>query len=414
MLLDYSAPAECPDAASYSWQIESRSTTLRLDSADSPDSTPVSVNLTRSDNGWSGTLEIGGPQAMRRSVRGDRCEDVAAALALITVLRLEPSARARRAPPVIAGAEPSETRRESAAAASVASVPGVASEEREVAAPRHAEPARPEPGPDGGEIDAPATAQEERERSPAPEVASDRDESSVAAALQGPVARTPDADSAARDELTPDLMPERVVEMAVTDEPSRLEPAQTSGRSAPLRADVAAYAGYASVPSGALAFAAQLELPLGAPGSSWTASFIAGYSRGTEAVFSGSGVFHLITGQLQLCAPGYRSDPRVWIAPCAHVRGGRLSFDVSPGERTVSAPGARRPWFALGPSVAAGAPLSSEWALRLLGAVSFPLVRDVFEVERADPEGEAPAVTSPIYRPEPLSLELSIGVGYSF
>lgn len=435
--LDYSAPAECPDQDTYARQVESRATTLEVEpvsAAAAPRSgTQVSIALEAAAGSWHGSVSIVDGEVVERSVSGERCADVVEALALITVLRLEPGTRSDTAARVADEPSPSAAEQASSAAAAAAGAaePHLATRDRdpEGTGPADAISRDEASGVISGEAE-PAASPDEAE--PAAELRAGT-ETSGEPALESPESGPHTGDdaldvarsraSAARDlpeaeaiaglpELSA-LGPGSSSTSPLSDEPPEaLQP--SASRAAPLRGNVAAYVGYASVPSDALALALQLELLLG--DGDWAASVLAGYSRGAVEALSGSGALNLLTAQLQLCAPGLRSEPRIWVAPCAQLRGGLVVFEVSPGELTLEAPGALRPWAALGPSLQAGAPLSSAWTLRALGAVSLQLVRDWFEVELRSPDDDAgrPMAAVPIYRPEPLSFEFSVGLSYTF
>src|SRR5262245_59022349 len=107
VLSSYHAPLGCPTEREYLSEIASRSATLQLvpESAGvhSSDRLRVRIQPDTSSAGWVGALQIEGAHPLEREVRGERCQDVALALALITVLRLErdaasPAADALAAP----------------------------------------------------------------------------------------------------------------------------------------------------------------------------------------------------------------------------------------------------------------------------------------------------------------------------
>ena len=415
--LQYQATPTCPSAESYVRQVESRSSTLSVksgtDADDATQTVQVGVGITEKADGWFGDLTIADGEGLTRSVRGDRCEDVIEALALITVLRLDPSAAAaaRESEPAVAGRAISS----------------------ELATPRPAPGAPPEPAASTPEARTSETEGAVKMETPdtvlVPNAAAvdtrvtEGDRSSVPADAEVPIGSR--ANIAAVAPLSPEVAAGSDVESMipaavepseaepVVDAPPELEAEEPSVPGAPLELELAAYLGYASIPSNALKFALQGELALG-DSSEWGLSLILAYARGREENSTGSGTFQLVTAEAQLCGPEFTRDPRVWIQPCAGLRAGFLKLDVSPGERTSSAPGAFRPWAAIGPGFQAGAPIASAWTLRALGALSFTLVRDRFEVEQAavDPAGDP--LRAKLYRPELFSFELALGLGYSF
>jgi len=65
------------------------------------------------------------------------------------------------------------------------------------------------------------------------------------------------------------------------------------------------------------------------------------------------------------------------------------------------------------PSLRVGVPLTERWALRGLAELALQLVRDTYAVgvgPTNDPESES----VPLYHPPALSLELGVGIGYTF
>lgn len=422
MSLLYRAPAACPGPESYVRQVENRATALSIElqasAAQSADTTRVSVGLSESPRGWVGSLDIADGEGLSRTVQGDRCEDVIEALALITVLRLEPSAiaagEARDA--AAASTAPSAGRAEIASSGEVGSALDAAAARTE---PSAVEPAATEPNAD----DTRAGAQTREVAAPEPEVPP-RDEAAAASSREvGSV--EPLASRASIAAVPPPEPLEgaggEVVPPALTESEPRIdardEELAVMSPGAPLRLGVAGYVGYASVPSNALELSLQGEIPLGAsPG--WSASLIVAYTRGSDENTSGAGTFNLWTAAAQLCGPAV-SEPAWWLQPCASARAGFLKLEFLPSsEQTLSATGATRPWAALGPGFQGGVPLSSDWTLRAMGGLSFILVRDYFEVRRtAPPEPGAPAPSlpnTPFYRPGALSFELAIGLGHTF
>jgi hypothetical protein len=103
VLSSYRAPLGCPDEQQYISSVESRSQTLQVHSAtagEAADRLRVRIQPDTGSAGWIGALQIEGVHALEREVRGQRCEDVALALALIAVLRLD--AKAPATPPPLA------------------------------------------------------------------------------------------------------------------------------------------------------------------------------------------------------------------------------------------------------------------------------------------------------------------------
>jgi hypothetical protein len=432
-MLAYEAPTTCPGAQSYIRQVESRATALSIDLqsnvAGARDATTVSVSVSETVEGWAGKLAIADAEGHERTVHGDRCEDVIEALALITVLRLEPSAIAPRDERTLVDSggasdpraglastgEARATLQPGAGAQASSPVPAAPSESVDNLgqAPAAAEPpsiALPQAaGAERAELEAPPREQDRSMLSTGEETAAPLASRANIAAVPPPPPLRVAGDEVAPREPTEVTEPEPIIDTPDTEPDS-------SAPSPPLRINVAGYLSYASVPSNAFELSLQGELPLGAePG--WAASFIISYARGSEENSNGAGVFNLWTVRAQLCGPAL-AQPDWWLQPCAAVRGGFLNVDISPGEQTFDAPGAIRPWAALGPGFQAGVPLASGWSLRALGELSFVLVRDFFEVERtveAGPGAPDDALgPARFYRPSALSFELGIGLGYAF
>ncbi len=421
--LAYQAPSTCPGAQSYIHQVQSRATALSIDlqssSPASSDATRVRIAVSETGQGWAGDLDIADAEGLTRTVRGDRCEDVIEALALITVLRLEPSAISARDASTAAQTAGTSTAGDSIATSGEAAVT-LESDTRAQAAPetaaaqtdqvpaagsRSGEPPRAVPS----ESDAPLQAEQRAALQAGGETAAPLASRTNIAAVPPPPAAEAVSGEMERPELPDPTEPEPIRD-APDAEPSPASPG------APLQLNVAGYVGYASVPSNAFELLLQGELPLGSePG--WAASLIVAYARGSEENANGAGVFSLWTAAVQLCGPAL-GNPSGWLQPCAAVRGGFLELDIAPGEQTFDPRGAFRPWAALGPGFQAGVPLASNWTLRALGELSFILVRDSFEVARTvSPEpgaADVPPLRVTFYRPSALSFELGIGLGYSF
>jgi hypothetical protein len=84
----YTAPTGCPDAGAFAGEVHERAPRAQL-TADAPRT--FTITITAADDGFAGTLatpEAGAP----RSLAASRCDDLAAALALVTALAIDPSA----------------------------------------------------------------------------------------------------------------------------------------------------------------------------------------------------------------------------------------------------------------------------------------------------------------------------------
>jgi hypothetical protein len=461
--LRYSAPEGCPGVDGYLGDVESRATTLELDpssaaaegnaASDVDESVEVRVEPAPDARGWLGHVTIAGPRALEREVRGERCEDVVAALALITVLRLEGSDAGERgaASGAASGAgapgAPAEGASAQGAAAANAAPPAAARSSTDSSAQRpaprspsasapspapaqQATPAAPSPNPAPAAPEAPAAAapapaesapaatREDREAASAPApVASTPDESSPSprADDDGPVARG----SRSSEPEPPESIARELAESEATP-PSDTgavaeaeQEAEASGSWPPASFGVAALGGYATVPSHAFRAALEGELRLGEAASAWLTSLSFAYARGDHSRAPSDLGLTLLTLELALCPPSFVAEPSLWISACASVRGGAVHLAYTATAADVAARDSWRPWLAVGPSLRVGVPLSERWVLRGVAQLAVQLVRDTYSVGVGPPE-EPGAETVPLYRPEALSLELGGGIGYSF
>ena len=91
--LRYTAPAECPDRQGFFEQVSARTKLARLAHA-SETATTLLVRIKHVRGGSGGTLEISAPpgRAAQREVKAASCEQVVAALALMTALAIDPDA----------------------------------------------------------------------------------------------------------------------------------------------------------------------------------------------------------------------------------------------------------------------------------------------------------------------------------
>lgn len=475
--LRFFAAEGCPGVEGYLSDVDSRASTLELEVVnDAPEAAAASGDDERVEvrvepapdaRGWLGHVLIVGPRALDREVRGDRCEDVVAALALITVLRLEGSDAGERGaasgaasdaargsstaagagtasgaasastPPAAAsgastapGAPGSEPRSPAASPASPAAsvqptAPGAASSG---AASSGAASASPALAPDGSARSEPNASQSTAE-SAAAAARGDREATSAPA----PAASAPDESSATDDER-------RVARSSRTSEPEPPEsiarepleseaapPSDTRGAVAETEPEaaeslwswpatsfgIAALGGYATVPSHAVRAALEGELRLGEGSSAWLSSLSFGYAHGDHSRAPSDLGLTLLTLELALCPPSFIAEPSLWISACASVRAGTVRLAYSATESDIAARDTWRPWLAVGPSLRAGVPLSERWALRGVAQLALQLVRDTYRVgvgPAQDPEAES----VPLYRPEALSFELGVGIGYSF
>ncbi|MCE9575259.1 MAG: hypothetical protein K8W52_19065 [Deltaproteobacteria bacterium] len=89
--LSYAAPEACPDTAAFTAAVRLRAPRATLtDDATAPDVRAFDVRITAGDGGFVGTLATGDADATR-ALSASRCDDLLAALALITALAIDPT-----------------------------------------------------------------------------------------------------------------------------------------------------------------------------------------------------------------------------------------------------------------------------------------------------------------------------------
>jgi hypothetical protein len=446
--LSYSAAPGCPGIERYSGHVRARSASVTFEPAGAAtaDSVDVRIEPEPASNGWLGHVTIAGATALDREVRGTRCEDVVAALALITVLRLEGTdARSTRAAspgsasesatatassgaPTSTSAREGATAENSAAATTSPSESGAPADPSETPEPTAQAPARaapsgpssstPDPGevpPSAPELPAPAepasprTSASERESSSA-----SREDSAEPAQAAGDGAR----ESARAGDGTPERRTrgtsEAEIAPSMVDESTEGESGSTStaGRGPSVRVAVAAQLGYATVPTHALEGLVQGELRFGEDMSSWATALSLAYTRSASEVDASELDITLLTARLALCPPAFIDTASVWFRACADVRGGGAHVLITPDDPSLSSGDVWRPWLAVGPALQVGVPLSQHWALRGAFELALQLVRDRFDVLRSVGADETERLT--LYRPEAASFELGIGLGYGF
>lgn len=408
--LDYRAPATCPDEQRFLEHVSQRATRLELEAqplAQHPDQVQVRLEQDPSGAGWIGELRIAGTGALVRHVRGTRCEDVAAALALITVLRFE-----RPDTPVAGGATALGT-------APGDFIPAPAGEAGGATAPAEANAETPSASA-SPELDPATSAPEATQQTLEEQTTSAADTTPAEAPEDSERAEPPTDTQAAVSE------PENVVEQPATsprlsasngEAPEAApEPAAeaSAASSEPLAVEVSALgrAGYMSVPSHAFKAALGAELRLGPGISSWSGALALAFARGNDVSRDGTAELTLLTAELHLCPPGVAPDASFWLRSCVQLRGGRIDLSLLPSRR-LETWDVNRPWAALGPSIDLGVPLSSRWTLQATTALMLHLIRDSFDRDPT-PDDADPTDAVRLYRPEALSIELLLGIGYTF
>ena len=92
--LEYSAPADCPDAAGFRDQVLGRTHRMRFADAGTQAALTWSVSVIESGSGKRGTLRVTGSGSgnLARSVTATSCEQVVSALGLVAALSVDPEA----------------------------------------------------------------------------------------------------------------------------------------------------------------------------------------------------------------------------------------------------------------------------------------------------------------------------------
>ncbi len=99
--ISYHAPAGCPAESAFSSQILARTSRARIATPGEAGSRALLVTIVPDGGGFAGRLEIAdrGGRLSHREVSGDTCQEVVAALALVTALTLDPLASTKPLPP---------------------------------------------------------------------------------------------------------------------------------------------------------------------------------------------------------------------------------------------------------------------------------------------------------------------------
>jgi hypothetical protein len=431
--LAYLAPSDCPSVDAYLSHVRARSTSLELREGGgaAADSVDVRLDPELDRPGWLGQLRIEGSRPLEREVHGERCQDVVEALALITVLRLE-GGEAAAAAGASPGAAPGAASGSSGATA--ASTPGAAPPTGGATAPS-AGAASSEPAPTSPAAQPPAaepqppsspTPTEPAEppgsptapAEPAPDAPSDAssttDEAPEGAAAPPALPPAPVA-PAAEAPSEPPLQPDEPITVPAGTPRVEVDSVASGTRGEPFRAELAPtlalLVGYASVPGNALDLTLASEVRYGETLRSWTSPIALRGARGSERVDAADLDITLLTAQLGLCPPAPLAEGWAWLRLCANVRAGGVYVEISPRVPELRESPEWRPWLAVVPSLEIGVPLSERWTIRASAELAVQLVRDTFGA--ALDEGPDPDVL-PLYKPEAVSVEGGLGVGYTF
>jgi hypothetical protein len=457
--LNYIAPPECPDERGYASHVRSRSATLSFEPSGgvpSADSVDVRVEPGPTGSGWVGQVNIAGTLALEREVKGERCEDVVAALALITVLRLEGASSSSAGVPGsgVSGSAPPG----SSSVAGSAAPGSAAASSSPAGSGANASTASTPPGASNGppsSADAPRAPSDSSERQTSAEPSdlatrgASPDESNAAPPVvpaaparvlpEAPLAEPSGApgsaerraSSAHRDEVASEdsdaargserrtrSTDESEIAASSEADDAGVDSSEPAPPSQPwqwpsVHAGVALQAGYATVPSGALRGLAQAELRLGEHMSSWAGTLSLAYAHGAGDVQAAQLSVTLLTAELGLCPPAFIDTGGVWVRACALARTGVAHVLITPDDESLRPGDVWRPWVALGPSLQLGVPLSQRWVLRGAFELALQLIRDRFDVLRTGGDAaDAERVT--LYRPEAVSFELGLGLSYNF
>jgi hypothetical protein len=451
--LSYVAPAGCPDVDHYWRHVRARSTIESIAPADAAtaDYQDVRVELQPTGSGWLGRLTIAGVLEPDREVRGERCEDVVEALALITVLRLEGGDASSSA---VAGV-PAETGSASSSSAARAGGPTAVPSADEQGAPvpetpandartpsasaeRRARAAPSESAPRGAPAPS-ASAPPTKPASPAPAAPAPTSSApmpSVPSATGSSASERRRADaerdagdaetggSKAPNEAAPDdgrgpeqrgvsaAELERSVDDAATADAREPTTPNESGQGASVVVGLAAQAGYATVPPRALRGLLEGELRFGEKMSSWATTLSLAYTRGASDTEQAQLDITLLLAELALCPPSFVDAASLWIRACAGVRGGKIHVIITPTDPSQRPADTWRPWLAVNPSLQLGVPLSRGWAVRGVLQLAVQLVRDSFYVDDDRVPEQPERIT--FYIPQAVSFEFGLGLGYTF
>lgn len=426
--LGYSASPECPEREAYLDHVRARATRLRLapDMEPAPGAERVVVSVAPESPGtWLGQVSIEGDLALERQVRGERCEDVVAALALITVLRLEGAEASAAALQAVGGAAGESSTGGPEAGGGEGAPAGAPSQ-----APVEIEPGAIEAASPAATPTAPASdEEEEKEEEEDPSAGGTEGSTPAAPSEEQPAAPSEDQEENAPvdAESAPPALPEpaparppaaRAAEPGAPGAPdesaesSAAAPAPVASRagSVPLQTSLGVNVGYVSVPEHALRGELGAELRWGRSVASWATGLSLAFAGASERTAPADLGFALLTAELELCTPGLGSEG-LWLRACGGVRAGALRLSVGPRVPGMERGSVVRPWLALDPSLQLGVRLAEHWTVRGFFELAAQLVRDRFNVLRVEDSRRGPFT---VYRPPALSVEAGAGLSYAF
>jgi hypothetical protein len=452
--VSYRAPFGCPSPEQFVSSIENRSALLEPElgpNVTGPgDHVRAQIRADPAGPGWLGSILIEGSSPLERAVRGEHCEDVASALALIAVLRLEPErapaastfdatnpassndpsstgTSAENTAPSAAGPPSAATSggpgdAASASTASSAPLPttvpvpssGIPAADSTAAAPVTS-PSAPSAAPPPSDSAPPNLPPSDWEPAPA------KDGSAAPSAPSAPSApgsdRVSDPEASSPTAPQPDRSSESSPSEAQTEpsvaaavpEPHTNVGSALDGSPPPLLFSLTAAAGYAAAPAPSFEVALGAELRFGDRIESWVAAASLLYRQGSRSSASGDLSLRLIGAELSACPLAFRMGAHAWARMCAELDAGLLAASVSQRELPIEGDDTFRPWLSLGPSLQLGIPLGTRLSLRLLAQAEAVLIRDHFDVARLDSSADVI-----LYRSPALSGSLLLGIGYMF
>ncbi|WP_437323430.1 hypothetical protein [Sorangium sp. So ce381] len=348
----YEAHDGCPDAEAFLREVTARTDRARAAAADEA-ALDVRVRITSSEGRSRGRITLGkGEDARVREVDGATCGEVVAALALITALRVDPTASLDPQPPA-AGPRSSEA-------------PDAGG------APDAAPPAAADPGGPARPAAAGVSAEGAPGAGSPPQLA------------PPPPASPPPA---ARPVTAPIGLPSPVAGASRSPQPRRpVERPWTLGLQGSAVSGVAPEALLGGGPFVEL----RADLGLGA------AFRVAAEVASTGAVDAGPGGARFLRGigRVDACADLFRPARRLSLGPCVGAEGGFLHGSGLVGKAISDVEEGTVPWASLGLLARATASLGDLVRVDAQGGPEFPLVRRSFVFENpAQLIHEVPAVT---------------------
>ncbi|WP_437973240.1 hypothetical protein WMF11_30485 [Sorangium sp. So ce295] len=353
----YEAHDGCPDAAAFLREVTARTDLARAAAADEA-ALDVRVRITSSADRSRGRITLGkGEDARVREVDGSTCGEVVAALALITALRVDPTASLDPQPPAVGPRSSEAPEAGGARDAGVAPAPAV---DPVAAPPPAADPAAAPGAGTSPQLPAPPPA-----ASPAPSA------------------------PAVRPATAPIRPPPPVAGASHPPRPRRPPVEQR-----PWTLGVQGSAASGVAPEALLGGGPFVELR---PDLGLGAAFrVAAEVAATGAVDAGPGGARFVRGigRVDACADLFRPARRLSLGPCVGAEGGFLHGTGLVGKAISDVDEGTVPWASLGLLARVTASLGALVRIDAQGGPEFPLVRRSFMFEQpAQLIHEVPAVT---------------------